>query len=120
MYTKFMAGLCLRQWVGETHGPLYAWAAGFFAPESTGERGGEGTPRPCDFSLGVQGVCLTKNSILCYGLQNYYFLICYACESIEKIFVIMIFFKKKRSPEKNKLLNLFLILLDKKTTGDYI
>ena len=57
-------------------------------------RGGgrEGTPRPCGFSLGVHGVCLTKNMILCYDFQNYYFLICYAYENIEKFFMIIHFF----------------------------
>lgn len=34
----------------------------------TGEGGGEGTPRPCDFSLGVHGVCLTKFFILYHDL----------------------------------------------------
>lgn len=58
----------------------------------TGEERWERTPRPCDFSLGVHGVCLTKNMILYHDLQNYYFLICYAYENIEKFFMIIHFF----------------------------
>ena len=44
---------------------LWAWAAGFLHQR---EESGEGTPRPCGFSLGVHGVCLTKNFILYYDL----------------------------------------------------
>lgn len=59
--------------------------------------------------MGVHGVCLTKNFILYHDLRNYYFLIYYACENIEKFFMIIHFFKKT-PPEKNKLLNLFLCI----------
>ena len=51
----------------------------------------EGTPCPCGFSMGGHRVCLTKNMILCYDFQNYYFLICYAYENIEKFFMIIHF-----------------------------
>lgn len=54
----------------------------------------EGTPFPCDFLMGVHGVCLTKVFILYHDLQNYYFLIYYACENIEKFFMIIHFFYK--------------------------
>lgn len=67
----------------------WAWDRGFLGYGV--ERWGRNAQPASFFDWGFWGV-LTKNRILCYDLHIYYFLICYACENIENIFIFFVIF----------------------------
>lgn len=97
--------------------PRWAWGAGFFALYSIGWKE---PPAPVVFRWGFWGYILTKKIDLYTILRIYYFLICYAYENIEKIFIFFACFLKKSGTKKANYQITNCALLDKRQTNNYI